>query len=363
MFHSSRLAAWAGVAACALALWQPPLSGQAAAGTVEALPSARLEPANPLQLRATVDSNSPAFWTMAPGPPLLHVFASSAEPLRMTGTALGRLGEPHEVAVDTTLPGGMWMESILPDVDGSLYGFYHHEPDNAGCGTGQKTSPRIGMAVSGDQGLSWHDLGIVLQAPAREIACATPNKYFAGGVGDLTAVLAPDQFVYLFFTSYSLDAERQGVSAARMAWADRAAPRGTLDVWGDGVWRPAGRDRVTLLSSPLWPNEGTWHDGDALRAYWGPAVHWNTYLQQYVMLLNRAGDHLWNQEGVYVAYAKTLADPSRWSAPELLVSGGRWYPQVIGTAVGSGTDREAGRRARFFISGRSESTIVFTRPS
>ena len=31
-------------------------------------------------------------------------------------------------------------------------------------------------------------------------------------------------------------------------------------------------------------------------AFWGPAVHWNTHLQQYVMLLNRAFDPRWAQE-------------------------------------------------------------------
>jgi hypothetical protein len=42
-----------------------------------------------------------------------------------------------------------------------------------------------------------------------------------------------------------------------------------------------------------------------------------------------------------------------------LLDGGRWYPQVMGLEPGTGTDRLAGERARFFMSGTSEHEIVF----
>ena len=41
--------------------------------------------------------------------------------------------------------------------------------------------------------------------------------------------------------------------------------------------------------------------------FWGPAIHWNTYLEQYVMLLNRAKDDQFGQEGIYVSFSPTLA--------------------------------------------------------
>jgi hypothetical protein len=43
------------------------------------------------------------------------------------------------------------------------------------------------------------------------------------------------------------------------------------------------------------------------------------------------------------------------------MSGGEWYPQVIGEETGTGTDRMAGRRARFFMTGRSDRWIEFER--
>ena len=79
------------------------------------------------------------------------------------------------------------------------------------------------------------------------------------------------------------------------------------------------------------------------------------------MLLNRARDDHFNQDGIYVSYSPTLANPSQWTTPVKIMDGGGWYPQVIGMAAGIGTDRIAGRRARFFLTGRSERYIEFER--
>jgi hypothetical protein len=43
------------------------------------------------------------------------------------------------------------------------------------------------------------------------------------------------------------------------------------------------------------------------------------------------------------------------------MNGGGWYPQVAGLEPGMGTDKVAGQRARFFVTGRSESFIEFER--
>lgn len=94
--------------------------------------------------------------------------------------------------------------------------------------------------------------------------------------------------------------------------------------------------------------------------FWGPSIHWNTYLEKYVMLLNRAKDDVFGQDGIYVSFSSTL-QPSDWSAPVKILNGGTWYPQVIGGEPGTGTDRRAGQRARFFMMGRSERMIEFQR--
>jgi hypothetical protein len=43
------------------------------------------------------------------------------------------------------------------------------------------------------------------------------------------------------------------------------------------------------------------------------------------------------------------------------MSGGGWYPQVAGLEAQTGTDKHAGQRARFFITGRSQHYIEFRR--
>jgi len=100
---------------------------------------------------------------------------------------------------------------------------------------------------------------------------------------------------------------------------------------------------------------------DKVDAFWGPSVHWNTYLEQYVMLLNHAKDSAWSQEGIYISFAPRLDDPSLWTKPVKILDGGIWYPQVMGLEDGSGTDKVAGRQARFFMGGVSQHLIQFTK--
>ena len=78
------------------------------------------------------------------------------------------------------------------------------------------------------------------------------------------------------------------------------------------------------------------------------------------MLLNRTRDERFSNEGLYVSFASRLDDPAAWSAPRKIFNGGGWYPQVAGLEAG-GTDKLAGRRARFFVTGRSEWFIEFER--
>ena len=67
--------------------------------------------------------------------------------------------------------------------------------------------------------------------------------------------------------------------------------------------------------------------------------------------------------GVRPFGAEVLDDPTLWSPPQRLVEGGSWYPQVMGIEAGTGTDKEAGARARFFMGGTSTSLIEFLPPS
>ena len=79
------------------------------------------------------------------------------------------------------------------------------------------------------------------------------------------------------------------------------------------------------------------------------------------MLLNRAKDEGFYNEGIYVSFARTLDDPRAWSAPRKVMNGGGWYPQVAGLETSTGTVKQAGQRARLLITGRSEHYIEFQR--
>jgi hypothetical protein len=220
------------------------------------------------------------------------------------------------------------------------------------------TSPKIGVVISYDDGATWKDLGIVLEAPPDTDNCQTANKFFAGGHGDVSAMLdANKEFVYLFFSTYYGKHAEQGVAVARMRFADRHEPVGKVWKWHEGRWKSPGiGGRVT----PIFSAQTDWHQKDA-NAFWGAAVHWNTHLECYAMLLNRAKDWKWTQEGIYVTFIRDLADPREWTPPRRIVEGGNWYPQVIGLEKGE-TDKLAGRIARFFVGGKSDSEIVFVRP-
>jgi hypothetical protein len=328
----------------------------AAAATARAqdaggLPEAVLLPAPPITFPAEVDSNSPAFW--ADG--RLHVFNSLHHPFLSEGRSVGRLDDPVGVVFQGGVVGPRWMESVIQHEDGTLYGFYHHEPVGLCNGAG-KTAPRIGAARSRDGGFGWDDLGIILAAPSSAQRCVTENLYFVGGEGDFSAVLDPERnFVYFVFSAYPNAVENQGIAVARMAWADRDRPAGRVMKWRDGEWTTPG---LGGRATPIYGVSASWHEGGT-DAFWGPSLHWNTALQKYVILMTRARDSDFANEGIYVAYADRLDDPSSWSTPRRLLQGGAWYPQIMGLARGQGTDALAGEYARFFMGGRSDHFIRF----
>ena len=336
------------------------------------VPTARIVSASKLTLPGRVDSNNPLIWHSDGATRILTALTSwGGVPEVARGSSVDTLGVEGGVTF-TTHPGhGVWFEAIVADDQDQWYGFYHHERPADECGRPDRQLPRIGAARSVDLGRTWDDLGIVLDAPPDSAACNSTNRFTLGGVGDVTAALDHDQqFLYLYFSQYGRDASTQGVAAARLAWADRDQPAGRVEIWNADVWLPV-QNVVTEDELPRWeypvgtslqPPSRPFHDGqESADVFWGPAIHWNTHLEQYVMLLNRAKDENYAQDGIYVSFAPTLDDPSQWSAPQKLLNGGKWYPQVVGSTLGSGTDKIAGASARFYMSGRSDWMINFFR--
>lgn len=317
-----------------------------------------------------VDSNSPVIWDLVDGQPTLFVMTSFDGRANVSaGRGVGAVVMGEGATWDHWPLGGAWMEAVVKADDGTWYGYYHNEVAPSACARpAGKVQPQIGAARSTDQGRTWTNLGIILAAPAA-VDCDTTNQYFTGGVGDFSVMLSPDRAqLYVLYSQYAPSLGSQGVAVARMAWADRDAPEGKLDVWNGGGWSPvqAVRDDDGELvrwewpvGQPIFPTTDSWHDGDTANAFWGPSVHWNEHVGAYVMLLNRASTPAFGQEGIYVAFSPDLSNPARWTRPAKVLDGGQWYPQIVGLEPGTGTDKEGGETVRLFVSGVSEYLMTF----
>ena len=331
-------------------------------------PHATLIPAAEISLPGPADSNSPFVWNLDGSQ--VQVFTSiDGQVQQASGPTAFTVGTPTAVAWVLPPPGGSWMESVVRDQD-VLYGYYHSEVTSPDCDNNGRVRPRIGAARSTDEGRTWEDLGVILESSELSF-CDTPNQYDDGGVGDFSVILDADRtYLYVLYSAYGPSLASQGVSIARMAWADRDEPEGALAVWQSGLWLPASAstdsDGATAWTypagTPIYPARRSWHSADGIAdAFWGPSIHWNTYLRQYVMLLNHTSTVAFNQEGIYVGFTARLDDPGSWTAPQKVLSGGGWYPEVLGLDPASGTDKEAGQEARFYMTGHSSALIRFER--
>ena len=304
------------------------------------------------------DGNSPVFWARG----AIHVFTSTGEPL-MVSVAGNQFTEWESERVDNSsiFHTPLWVEAVYR-YRGTLFAWYHHEPRNV-CGSAPLTAPKIGALISLDYGSSFTDLGIILES-GHPADCTAKNGFFAGGHGDFSAVLDRERkYFYFFFTNYSGPRDEQGICMARLAWQDRFRPAGNVWKYFQGGWDEPG---LGGRCTPLIPARVEWQRADT-DSFWGPAVHYNTYLRRYVMLLNRAccapG---WPQEGIYISFNDASLDPGRWSAPVKLMDRKEigflpgYYPQVIGIQYGE-SDSLASQRARLYISGISDWEITFYR--
>ncbi len=305
------------------------------------------------------DCNSPCWWSNG----MMVMLNSTGHPWRSTGPDVARLEPGEPVAFNNKIDGGRWIESVHQEADGTLYGWYHNEPARLIPEEAQKgrpnrlTAPYIGAAVSRDDGLTWTDLGLVIAGGPGTLNLKTVNYYFAGGNGDFSVILdRSGAYFYFLLGTYYKDVAQQGVALARMASADLADPIGKVWKWRSGAWQSPGLGGEV---TPILPAASDWN-GPAPDVFWGPSVHWNTAIQQYVILLNRAVGPRWEREGIYACLTPDIGDPNSWTKPLRLLDAPGWYPQVIGLdASRQETDREAGALCRLFVHGRSGQVIRF----
>lgn len=298
-----------------------------------------------------VDSNSPAHWQNGE----FHIFNSIGSPKLASGENQSSLGGPVDVKVENSTHFPMWIEATWIDNDGTLYAWYHHEPQGL-CGPDSSlTAPQIGALISYDGGATFRDLGIILNS-GDPLDCNAQNGYFAGGTGDFSVILDHErQYFYFIFSNYGGPVENQGVAMARLPFFSRRYPVGAVRKYFDGGWQEPG---LGGKATAILPANTGWSDA-AADAYWGPSIHWNTYLASYVILLNHACcSPGWPQEGIYIAFNPDLSHPLGWSGPQKILDGVSWYPQVIGVAEGE-TDKLAGQRVRLYVTGTSGAELIF----
>ncbi len=310
-----------------------------------------LRAAPELDMPANVDSNSPAYWLNGE---LRMVNSTGDGPYLSRGEDQFHEARLHKVSFPTREEMPTWLEAVWVDSNGVIFGWYHQE-DHSVCPGTNLAVPRIGAAISYDGGSNFVDLGIVLSS-GDPIDCAAQNGYFAGGQGDFSVV--PDRsgtYFYFLFSNYGGPTPGQGVVLARMAFGDRFDPVGRVCKYFEGHWdEPGLNGKVT----PVFPAKVGWQNA-ATDALWGPSVHWNTYLESYVMLLNHSCcTPGWPQKDIQISFNPDVGNPTGWSEPLRILEAGAWYPQILGMEPG-GTDTEAGRLARLYLYGRSRYSIIF----
>lgn len=384
-------------------------------------PSFRLIPAEKIEFNSFVDCNMAEAWIgdtfrIFPGKygedPLwgdaAHLrFAdgSNADEAFRSDTADFRAPKmpPNVPPGQEGLHGAVWFETVYQDPrDGSgrtLYAVYHNEnypstlPYDSLTGKGYRNenwpqglqgpaSPaavcRIGIMKSVDGGRSWDNRGIFIEDldPRLILKPHNTSETFAGGVGDPCAIASGD-YLYLFYgeygypgvydeAGYSRETEWAGqcISVARIAINDLDNPEGRALRWdGSGFNAPyngIGKPVESLMipreegGGPASSPDGGFH--------WGPSVHWNTYLNCWVMLMGKVVGPSWKGNQVFISFNRNrdFSDPAmsqEWTKPRLLYEKpgyNLWYPSL--QPLNNSDDIEnkytclrLGKRARFFV--------------
>lgn len=318
-----------------------------AIGALAEAQTVRIRPVGRVEFPALVDSNSPAYWSGGQR----FIYNSYQMPIRSEVADTGSYARARVIHISPSPSEFHWIEGVWSG-DGEIFAWYHTEPWDVCPGT-ILTAPKIGALVSED-GVYFRDLGIILEAGGQP-DCSAGNLYFAGGNGDFSVVLDQQRrYFYFIYTNYGGPAEQQGIAMARMAFGDRYDPVGRVWKFYDGGWSEPG---VGGQVTPVFAARRAWSSGTP-DSFWGPSIHYNTALGQYVVLLNQAVDAAWNQGGIHIAFSSDLADAASWTAPEKLIWLPGWYPQVLGYGEGE-TDSLAGARARLFMMGESRWEVEF----
>ena len=333
----------------------------------------------------------------------LRKFEEFQEPVMPANTPVGKPG----------LHGAVWFETVYQPPDDktgkTLYALFHNEnypatlPYDSVTATGYidqrwpqgitgPESPaavcRIGIMKSINGGYSWENKGIVLEdlQPRMILKPFNTSKTFAGGVGDPSAI-ASGEYLYIFYgeygypgvydsTTYDAKTEWKGqcISIARIPLKDLDDPSGKVKRWdGQGFNNPYNGVGQPVISLQI-PMENGGGPASSPKAgfHWGPSVSWNTYLQQWVMLMAHATGPSWEGSKIYISFNpnKDLgigSNAQQWSTPKLLHEKPGyivWYPSLQPTKSREDVDNKytclrLGQTARLFYKAIKPDTSVY----
>jgi hypothetical protein len=211
--------------------------------------------------------------------------------------------------------GGSWLMSVFREKDDNFIAFYHAEDHWYPHTSNDIAWKSIAVTYSDDKGKSW-------SAGSQIITSSTPRPVVPqwGGTGDCCVVW--DHINQRWMCYY----QEQQISMA--VSTDSIGAPGTWKKYYKGDFT---EDGLGGEQSPL-PGLENYPGGN-------PSVHWNTYLNKWVMVW-----HGWAPAKIYVSVS---ANGINWDTPQAIISsaisGRAWYPTIIGV-----TDVEAGQTAKIY---------------
>lgn len=259
-----------------------------------------------------IGSNYYAYWAMyrnyrtLSNSPLLQNHENQLNPT--TAVFGGR--EPDNGVSNGFNDGGMWLIGVRELSNGNLVGFFHAESHWYPRTTnGWFAYKSIGVAYSSDNGLTWSTPQLLLKQ-----ANDKPSSPQWSGLGDGCVI-----YNHLNNKYYSYYTPAAGATSVCMASSsDPSGTPGTWQKWYNGSFSQPGIDG---LETPV--------AGLSLKPGANPTVHWNTYLNKFVMIW-----HGWDEK----LYISASDDGEVWDDAKLLLDeGGKtWYPVMIGDDSVSG---------------------------
>lgn len=204
--------------------------------------------------------------------------------------------------------GGSWFMGVHKLSDGRLAGFFHAE-SHWPVGIGAYKS--LGVAYSSNNGHTWTDANKILN-----VNYLKPSAAQWSGLGDGCVVYNEKRGQFICYYSASADGDYRICMAAS---SDPAGAPETWKKWNGSNFTADGYNSISGVGGIDTQITGLQSIAGA-----NPSVHWNSYLQKWIMVY-----HGWEQ----VVYMSSSNDGLVWENPIALTDLSReraWYPNLIG---------------------------------